>query len=97
MSILKDVLSTQLEPHPAVNRQPILCVYPLRAGGAVSTTKASRKHVNENKREHTRHTFFFYPLTAGINYLQTALPFLSAAKEGFLGTDIQVVLKKGCK
>lgn len=96
MWILQDVSSTQLEPQPAASRQKILCVYPLRAGGAVSTTKAERHF---KKTLHSKLLFFSSPkLTAGINYFPSALPFLSAAKEGFLGAVVEVLLKlKTCK
>lgn len=53
MSILQDVSSTQPEPRPAASKQWILCVFPLRAGGAVSTTKAERHCYEYKEGTHT--------------------------------------------
>lgn len=72
MWILQDVSSTQLEPQPAASRQKILCVYPLRAGGAVSTTKAERHFKKTPKKKHCIQNYCFFLLPNSLQVLTTS-------------------------
>lgn len=72
MWILQDVSSTQLEPQPAASRQQILCVYPLRAGGAVSTTKAERHFKKTHKKKHCIQNYCLFLLPNSLQVLTTS-------------------------
>lgn len=87
---------TQPEPQHVASKWEIPCVFPLRAGGAVSVTVLKIKKENENRAPDVwfflkKKTHLFSSL--GVNYFSSVLPFLSAVQQGFMGAEVQVLFR----
>lgn len=88
---MQAVSLTQPEPQDVASKLEILCVFPLRAGGAVSMTQKQHKKRKKQRKLSTKcRKNALFPFS-GVNYFSSVLPFLSAVQQGFMGAAVQVL------